>query len=60
MENEQSLTSVIASSLIKKGKDDYKLAATDDKAKVKKGKKSEKDLEELKKEVDLVSRIFIW
>ena len=60
MENEQSLTSVISSSLMKKGKDDYKLAATDDNGKVKKGKKSEKDLDELKKEVDLVSKIFTW
>lgn len=32
---------------------DYKPAATDDNDKAKKGKKNEKDLDELKKEVDL-------
>lgn len=41
---------------MQRGKEEYKLAATSDgKEKKKKGKKGEKDMDELKKEVDLVS-----
>ena len=53
MDIEKYLICVIV--LIQKGKVNYKLSATHENGKHKNGKKKEKDLDELKKEVDLVS-----
>lgn len=50
-------THFVSLSSIQKGRDEYKLAATSDDGvkKAKKGKGDKKDMDELKKEVDLVS-----